>query len=254
MVRWASGVTTMRLRPVGGPRWRAGWRRARPGPSCRGRRWRRAGRRTPGRVGGPPPKLATPATVLPAEPPDASMPELMAAYSSSARSVCPISIIEPGQPVRDEEVVGFVRDHVDEGVADPDVEAGLSGHPGEASNPAGHGSRHPTPARRPGRGRYRGPTCPTTPPAPRTVRPRRYDLTLTPDLEAATFAGDEVVAVEVVTPTADVVLNAVEIEIDEATARVATAATRSWPPSASTPRPSGPPSTSRPSCRRATPP
>jgi puromycin-sensitive aminopeptidase len=55
---------------------------------------------------------------------------------------------------------------------------------------------------------------------PRTVRPRRYDLTLTPDLEAATFAGDEVIAVEVVTPTADVVLNAVEIEIDAATARV----------------------------------
>jgi puromycin-sensitive aminopeptidase len=55
---------------------------------------------------------------------------------------------------------------------------------------------------------------------PRTVLPRRYDLTLTPDLEAATFAGEEAVAVEVVTSTADVVLNAVEIEIDEATARV----------------------------------
>ena len=55
---------------------------------------------------------------------------------------------------------------------------------------------------------------------PRTVLPRRYDLTLTPDLEAATFAGEETVAVEVATPTADVVLNAAEIEIDEATARV----------------------------------
>jgi aminopeptidase N len=55
---------------------------------------------------------------------------------------------------------------------------------------------------------------------PRTVLPRRYDLTLTPDLEAATFAGEETIAVEVATSTADVVLNAVEIEIDEATARV----------------------------------
>jgi puromycin-sensitive aminopeptidase len=55
---------------------------------------------------------------------------------------------------------------------------------------------------------------------PRTVLPRRYDLTLEPDLEAATFAGHETIAVEVLTETSEVVLNAVEIEIDEATAEI----------------------------------
>ncbi|HEX6424205.1 MAG TPA: M1 family metallopeptidase [Acidimicrobiales bacterium] len=55
---------------------------------------------------------------------------------------------------------------------------------------------------------------------PRTVLPRRYDLTLEPDLGAATFAGAESVTVEVVEPTSEVVLNAVELEIDEATAEV----------------------------------
>jgi puromycin-sensitive aminopeptidase len=55
---------------------------------------------------------------------------------------------------------------------------------------------------------------------PRTVLPRRYDLTLEPDLEAATFAGREIIAVEVLNETSEVVLNAVEIEIDEATAEL----------------------------------
>ena len=55
---------------------------------------------------------------------------------------------------------------------------------------------------------------------PRTVVPSRYDLTLAPDLDAATFAGEETVTVEVVTPTAEVVLNALEIEIDAATIQV----------------------------------
>jgi puromycin-sensitive aminopeptidase len=55
---------------------------------------------------------------------------------------------------------------------------------------------------------------------PRTVVPRRYDLTLEPDLEGATFAGHETIAVEVATETSEVVLNAVEIEIEQATAEV----------------------------------
>ncbi|HET6920694.1 MAG TPA: hypothetical protein VFI46_14690, partial [Jiangellaceae bacterium] len=41
---------------------------------------------------------------------------------------------------------------------------------------------------------------------PRTVVPRRYDLTLEPDLEAASFAGHETIAVEVFTETSEVVL------------------------------------------------
>jgi puromycin-sensitive aminopeptidase len=55
---------------------------------------------------------------------------------------------------------------------------------------------------------------------PRRVVPRRYDLTLEPDLDAATFAGAEAVTVEVVEPTAAVVLNALDLEIDEATAEI----------------------------------
>jgi puromycin-sensitive aminopeptidase len=55
---------------------------------------------------------------------------------------------------------------------------------------------------------------------PRTVVPRRYDLTLEPDLDAATFAGHETVAVEVAEPTREIVLNAVDLEIDEAILRL----------------------------------
>jgi puromycin-sensitive aminopeptidase len=56
---------------------------------------------------------------------------------------------------------------------------------------------------------------------PRTVVPRRYDLTLEPDLAAATFAGTESVEVEVGEPTTEIVLNSIDIEIDEATVDVA---------------------------------
>jgi len=51
---------------------------------------------------------------------------------------------------------------------------------------------------------------------PRTVLPRRYDLTLTPDLAAATFSGAVDVDIEVTEATAEVVLNAIELEIDAA--------------------------------------
>lgn len=51
---------------------------------------------------------------------------------------------------------------------------------------------------------------------PRHVVPTRYDLRLEPDLEACTFAGRETVTVTVSEPTADLLLNAVELEITEA--------------------------------------
>src|SRR4051812_15631823 len=51
---------------------------------------------------------------------------------------------------------------------------------------------------------------------PRTVLPRRYDLRIEPDLEAATFVGSEDVTVEVVEAVQEVVLNAAELAIDEA--------------------------------------
>jgi puromycin-sensitive aminopeptidase len=48
---------------------------------------------------------------------------------------------------------------------------------------------------------------------PRTVEPERYELTLTPDLDAATFAGEVRVTVRVNEPVTEVVLNAVDLEI-----------------------------------------
>ncbi|HEX6238841.1 MAG TPA: M1 family metallopeptidase [Acidimicrobiales bacterium] len=51
---------------------------------------------------------------------------------------------------------------------------------------------------------------------PRTVVPRRYDLSLAPDLAAATFSGHESIRVDVAEATADVVLNAAELNIDRA--------------------------------------
>ncbi len=51
---------------------------------------------------------------------------------------------------------------------------------------------------------------------PRRVVPRHYRLRMEPDLDAATFAGSEVVTVDVVKPTDRVVLNAAELRIDQA--------------------------------------
>ena len=51
---------------------------------------------------------------------------------------------------------------------------------------------------------------------PRTVLPRRYSLTLTPDLHEATFVGAVDVDVDVAEPTSTIVLNAVELEVDDA--------------------------------------
>ena len=52
---------------------------------------------------------------------------------------------------------------------------------------------------------------------PRNVLPRRYDLHLTPDLAAATFAGTVDIEVDVHEATSSVVLNAIELEVQEAT-------------------------------------
>jgi puromycin-sensitive aminopeptidase len=49
---------------------------------------------------------------------------------------------------------------------------------------------------------------------PRAVVPRRYDLVLEPDLDAATFAGSEDVHVRVWEPVDEIVLNADELRID----------------------------------------
>jgi puromycin-sensitive aminopeptidase len=51
---------------------------------------------------------------------------------------------------------------------------------------------------------------------PRTVLPSRYELTLEPDLDAATFTGECTTEVEVVERTDEIVLNAADLEITEA--------------------------------------
>ena len=51
---------------------------------------------------------------------------------------------------------------------------------------------------------------------PATVAPRRYDLELEPDLDAATFRGSASIDVEVREPVSEIVLNALELDIEEA--------------------------------------
>src|SRR5262249_60574998 len=49
---------------------------------------------------------------------------------------------------------------------------------------------------------------------PKTVAPNHYALDLTPDLDKLTFSGSEVVDIEVMEPTARLMLNAVEMTIE----------------------------------------
>src|SRR6185436_2113907 len=51
---------------------------------------------------------------------------------------------------------------------------------------------------------------------PTTVVPSRYDLRLEPDLDNATFGGEETVTVEVREPVTEIVLNAAELRIESA--------------------------------------
>jgi puromycin-sensitive aminopeptidase len=61
---------------------------------------------------------------------------------------------------------------------------------------------------------------------PTSVTPERYDLRLRPDLKEFTFSGDENVLITVHSATSEVVLNALELEIDEAIAERSGAALR----------------------------
>ena len=51
---------------------------------------------------------------------------------------------------------------------------------------------------------------------PRSAIPRRYEITLEPDIPTASFTGSEIVTVDVEKPLAALTLNAIELEIDEA--------------------------------------
>ena len=54
---------------------------------------------------------------------------------------------------------------------------------------------------------------------PRTVVPSRYDLVLEPDLDAATFSGSVAVAVEVHEQVDELIVNALDLAVDDATLR-----------------------------------
>ncbi len=62
---------------------------------------------------------------------------------------------------------------------------------------------------------------------PTNVRPVKYDLTLTPDLSAFTFAGEETVAIEVDEAVSSIAVNAIELDILEASVTLADGATLS---------------------------
>jgi len=50
---------------------------------------------------------------------------------------------------------------------------------------------------------------------PEVARPDNYKLSFTPDLEKATFDGDETISLNVLKPTSEITLNAVDIDFRE---------------------------------------
>lgn len=52
---------------------------------------------------------------------------------------------------------------------------------------------------------------------PTTIKPRTYTLTIRPDLDAATFAGDVTIDMDVTEPTDQVTLNALDLVLDQVT-------------------------------------
>src|SRR6266849_10856282 len=50
---------------------------------------------------------------------------------------------------------------------------------------------------------------------PDVARPENYKLTFTPDLEKATFEGDETITIQVLKPTSEIILNAVDIDFHD---------------------------------------
>src|SRR5438132_8213462 len=66
---------------------------------------------------------------------------------------------------------------------------------------------------------------------PRTVIPSRYDLRLEPDLNTSTFRGEETIHLAVHEPVSEILLNAIELQIDSAIVNAASS------PQASSPMP-----------------
>ena len=53
---------------------------------------------------------------------------------------------------------------------------------------------------------------------PRHVLPENYQISLTPDIEHKTFAGQETIDIDVLSPTEKIILNAAELKITGASA------------------------------------
>src|SRR5580704_5440782 len=52
---------------------------------------------------------------------------------------------------------------------------------------------------------------------PEVATPENYKLSLTPDLDKATFEGNETISIRVLEPTSEITLNAVDIDFHEVT-------------------------------------
>jgi aminopeptidase N/puromycin-sensitive aminopeptidase len=74
---------------------------------------------------------------------------------------------------------------------------------------------------------------------PVNVHPEHYSLSLTPDLQAATFSGDETIDVVLDAPSRSITLNAIEIRFDEVKAYVLPSASYDYGKLGSQPRPLG---------------
>src|SRR5688572_13448402 len=199
IVRWASGVTNTRHRAVGSPSLAGGvsystptermsWVNTPPSWSSRTFPTKPA----------VPPNDATPATVLAAEPPEDSTAGPMAEYRRSACSASMSAIVPLTRSWRRRSASPAWA--MTSTIALPTATTSISGYESGTNRTLTSEPMHTD-------GPHR---------LPRHVEPRRYDLTLTPDLTEGTFAGEERVEVVVREPTAEIVLNAVDLRIADA--------------------------------------
>ena len=214
----------MMQRPVGvSGVGRAAAERHADGVACRGRTRCRGRRRRPCRCTRPrPPRLATPHIVLAADPPLISTAVPSAPYRCTARSVS-ISSIEPltsSWSSRNASAAWAMTSTSALPIPTtskrgPARAGNATGAPADATRAATAGARTPQ-VPLPPMTAIAGEPRPSTRTASHAARvPTRYDVELAPDLAAATFDGRVEIAVDVVEPVDELVLNAIELEIAE---------------------------------------